>query len=199
MPPIPEPPQFEAPGVLVKDAAALLATMRRLHALNDAVMFYNREGSLKLMLRNCPDENPDVLACDLCIAVDEDDENMERMLQCICDGYLDDPSTFVLDSWIVDADKCDGEVEKTAAAINAAYLMRVCPCRHYVIKDDGVYCTFCQLTSTAAGRQHAMCPICRDDGVRMHMTDTPCCRQAMHRACLAMCKARDARCPMCRQ
>lgn len=193
-----EPPEFVAPAVLVKDTAALLATVKRLRVLNDAVMFYNHEGSLKLMLRNCPDENPDILACELCIAVDDEDEDVNRMLQRTCDGYMDDPTTFVLDSWVIDADKCE-DLENAAAAINAAYLTRVCPCRHYLIKDDGVYCTFCQLTSTAAGRQHAMCPICHDDGVRMHMTCTACCGQAMHRGCLAKCKSRDARCPMCRR
>lgn len=191
----------DASAVLVQDSESLLGTLRRLHALNEAVMFYTLEGTLKLMLRNDP-VTADTLACDLCIVVDEEDDLLNRMLELHADGYLEDPTTYVLESWSFDADKvAPPDLDKVAAAINAAYLLKTCPCRRYLIKDDGLYCYFCQLSSTAANRQHHFCPICCEDGVRMHMMVTACCSQPLHRGCLATWHAKSGAdaCPLCRR
>lgn len=197
----PPPPDGDAPAVLVQDAEALLLTLRRLRALNEAVMFYSHDSSLKLMLRNDP-SGDDTLACDLCVVVDEEDDLLNRMLDLHADGYQEDPTTYVLDSWsFKDARVTPRDLDKVVAAINAAYLLRTCPCRRYLIKDDGLYCYFCQLSSTAADRQRQFCPICCEDGARMHMATTTCCSQPLHRACLATwhAKSGDERCPLCRR
>lgn len=190
------------PGLLVQDPVSLLATLRRLRVLNEAVMFHNQEGTLKLMLRNDP-VDPDTLACDLCIVVDDEDDAMQRMMDLHADGYLEDPTTYVLESWSFDDSSPDAQKQaaKVAAAMNTAFLLRVCPCRRYLIKDDGLCCYFCDLSSTAAGRSRHFCPICCEDGVRMHMTVTACCDQPLHRGCLSKWRAKSGSdtCPLCRQ
>ena len=195
-------PEPAAQGaVLVQDAANLLDTLCRLRTLNEAVMFYNHESSLKLLLRNDP-VGADTLACDLCIVADEEDDHLNRMLELHPDGYLEDPTTYVLESWSFDTDKVTPrDLDKVAAAINGAFLLRICPCRRYLIKDDGLYCYYCQLSSTPADRQHHFCPICCEDGVRMHMTVTACCTQPLHRACLTTWHTKSGadRCPLCRR
>lgn len=183
---------------LVKDSTSLLAVLWRLRNANEAVLFYNRDGSLKLMLRNDP-QDLDTLACDLCIVTDEEDDTMQRLLELHPDGYTDDPTTYVLDNWQFDASKVVArDMDKVVAAINAAHLLRVCPCRRYLIKDDAAYCFYCHMTSTPSDQQHDFCPICYDDGVRMHMTVLPCCSQALHRQCLSTWKSKSDRCPLCR-
>ena len=196
----PAKPETVAPrgAVLVRDPANLLDTLRRMRNLNDAVMFYNHESSLKLMLRNDP-MGADTIACDLCIVPDAEEASM---LEMHADGYLEEPTTYILESWSFDADKVvPQDLEKVATAINDAFLLKICPCRHYMIKDDGMYCYYCQLTSTPADRKRHFCPICHEDGVRMHMTVTTCCSQPLHRGCLATWHAKSGadRCPLCRK
>lgn len=193
------PPPKPIDCLVVRDSASLLSVLWRLRNANEAVLFYNQDASLKLMLRNDP-EDLDTLACDLCIVADEEDDQTQRMLELHADGYCEDPTTYVLDTWSFDASKVTvADVDKVAAAINEAYLLRVCPCRRYLIKDDASYCLYCHLTSTPADQQHHFCPICYDDGVRMHMTVMPCCSQPLHRQCLDTWRAKSDSCPLCRQ
>lgn len=195
------PAAAEPPASVVQDSCSLLATLHRLRVLNEAVMFYTQSGDIKLMLRNDP-ATSDIIACDLCIVADgDDDDDLTRVLDLHPDGYMEEPATYVLESWSFDADKVgEADMDRVAAAINAAYLLRICPCRRYLIKDDGMYCYFCHMTSTPATREHHFCPICCEDSVRMHMTTTPCCSQSLHRGCLATWRAKsgDDRCPLCR-
>lgn len=193
------PPPPEPPVTVVNDASSLLSVLWRLRNTNEAVLFYNQDASLKLMLRNDP-QGMDTLACDLCIVADEDDDDMQRMLELHADGYADDPTTYVLDTWSFDASKVTvADMGKLVTAINEAHLLRVCPCRRYMIKDDARYCLYCHLTSTPADQQHHFCPICYDDGVRMHMTVMPCCNQPLHRQCLGTWRDKSDSCPLCRQ
>ena len=190
-----------AVGALVRDPGALLETLRRMRVLNEAVMFRNQEDSLKLMLRNDP-VGQDSLACDLCIVTDDDDESLARMLDLHPDGYVEDPTTYVLESWSFSCDEVSSaDLERVAAAVNAAYLLRICSCKRYLIKDDAEYCYFCQLTSTAEDRERHFCPICCDEGVRMHMVLTGCCCQPLHRRCLDTwhAKSGNGSCPLCRR
>lgn len=186
--------------MLVHDAHALLATLKRLHVLNDGVLFYNEQGTLKIMLRNDPVDS-DTLACEVVIVVDEEDESMRRILELCNDGYLEDPSTFVLQSWsFPSADFTVEEASKVMRFLNDVYLFRVCGCGKYIIKDDASMCLFCHMTSTAADRELHFCAICCDEGVAMHMTELGCCKQRLHKHCLNTWKSKSGndRCPLCR-
>lgn len=189
------------PGTLVGDPDSVAGVIKRLHVLNDAIVFWNEERSLKLMLRNDPID-VDTVACELAVLYDETDERMADMLDMTNDGYVDEAGTYVLDSWTWPAEAFDGDAaRKVMQAINEAYLARVCPCGNYLIKDDAAMCLYCHLTATPAGRAARFCPICRDDGLDMHMVTQPCCGQHLHIGCLAMWKSKgdDQRCPLCRQ
>ena len=127
---------------------------------------------------------------------------MLAMLDLTNDGYMDEPGTFVVDSWSFPAAEFGvADARKVSDAVNAAYLYRVCPCGKYLIKDDAAICLYCQMTATPSTKRVHFCPICCDEGREMHMTHTPCCRQFAHTHCLATWhhKSGDERCPFCRQ
>lgn len=187
--------------VLVHDAATMAAVLRRLHVLNDGVIFWNEQRSLKLMLRNDP-VDCDTLACELALVSDEDDERAAKLLALANGGYMDEPGTYVLEGWSWPlADFDDAQAQSVLAAVNDAYLWRPCPCGEYVIKDDACMCVFCHMTSTPDSKREQFCPICCEDGMAMHMTRMPCCKQHLHVSCLDTWKAKssDDRCPLCRQ
>lgn len=187
-------------GVLVRHAPAMASVLRRIHNNNDAVVFYNEQGTFKLMLRNDPIDD-DTLACELAIVTEEED-GLARIFDFLNDGYVDEPNVYVMDSWSFPAKGFGTEdAAKVMAAVNEAYLYRVCPCAKYLIKDDAPMCTFCDMTSTSEDRDSHFCSICCDDGLAMHMTTMPCCSQRLHQRCLDTwaAKSRDDRCPLCRQ
>ncbi len=192
-------------GPLVRDAGSLAEALRRLMYTNDCVLFYNEQQTLKLMLRNDPIDS-ETIAFELCLVVPEDDDAMLKLVELNNDGYLDDPTTYVIDSWSYPLEGFGAEqARKAMEAVNGAYELRVCPCGRYLIKDptggDETACVFC--TMTAAGpeaRAGHYCPICCEQGARMHMVLQPCCQQLLHAGCLATWKAKseDERCPLCR-
>lgn len=187
--------------MLVSDPEAMVATLKRLHALNDGVMFWNEQRTFKLMLRNDPVDAESV-ACELAVVVDEDDEHMMRLMEMTNDGYIDEPGTLVVESWCFPlADFGIEEAAKVQHAVNRTYLYRVCPCNKYLIKDDGAVCLFCQMTATPESRRWHFCPICCEEGREMHMALQPCCAQRLHSRCLDtwIHKSGDDRCPLCRQ
>lgn len=186
---------------LVSDSHAMAAMLRRLHALNDAVTFWNEQRTFKLMVRNDP-VDPETLACELVLVTDEDDDSMVELMALMSDGYLEEPGTFVLDTWSFSLDTFSAEdAARVAKAVNDAYGYRVCPCGKYLIKDDAGVCLYCQMTASAADRTSHFCPICCEEGREMHMTRMPCCSNHLHTHCLATWhhKSGDDRCPLCRQ
>lgn len=187
--------------MLVNDPVAMLATLKRLHVLNDGVLFWNEQRSFKLMLRNDP-VDPESVACELAIVVDEDDEGMMRVLEMMTnDGYMDEPGTLVVESWCFAASDVGlEEAAKVQHAVNRVYSYRVCPCAKYLIKDDAGVCLFCQMTASADNSSWHFCPICCEEGREMHMTLQPCCGQHLHARCMEtwVHKSGDDRCPLCR-
>lgn len=202
-PPVPPQPPPQVPPLqpLVKDADSLLATVRRLHALNDVVIFWNEQRSFKLMLRNDPID-AETVSMELAMVFDDDDEVMLRIVDLTNDGYVDEPGTFVLDSWTSPAAEFGtDEAAKIMKAINDAYTWHVCRCGSYLIKDDAEICVFCCMTRSQADKAVHFCAICCEEGMRMHMDLQACCAQHLHRHCLATWRAKsgDERCPLCRQ
>lgn len=186
---------------LVAEAESLYHSVRRLHRTNESVLFWNEQRSFKLMLRNDP-VDADTVSCELAMVVDEDDDDMARLMDLMTDGYLEEPGTFVLDSWTFkDKEFTEEGARKIQFAINAAHRYRVCPCAAYVIKDDGAVCVFCQMTRTRADKESHFCAICCEDGMRMHMTRQDCCQHYLHKHCMATWRSKsgDERCPLCRQ
>lgn len=186
--------------MLVHDAESLACTIKRLHVLNTAVLFWNEQHSLKLMLRNDP-VDADMVACELAVVVEEGDEIMARIMDLMNDVYQDEPGTFILENWSFAMDRFGAEdASRIMQFINDAYLYRICPCGHYLIKDDAAICVFCQMTSTPSTRAKHFCSICCEDGMSMHMRRQACCQQYLHATCLEKWKAKSAegRCPLCR-
>jgi len=189
------------PGMLVYDHLSMFHVIKRLHNVNDAVMFWNEERTFKLMLRNDPGDDASI-GCELSVVFDEDDERMQRVLDLTNDGYMDEPGVFVLDTWsFPEAEFSYEDARKVMNAINNAYLFKVCPCGSYMIKDDSSICVFCQMTSTPQGRLVHWCSICCEDGMAMHMRQQACCQQYLHAKCIRTWRAKsgDDRCPLCRQ
>lgn len=188
-------------GVLLSDPNALAGALIRLHAHNDGVLFWNEQRTFKLMLRNDPID-ADTLACELAMLADEDDTHMANLLDLTNDGYVDEPGTYVLDEWSFDMAEFGPQcVEPIMHAINRAYLYRVCPCGRYLVKDDADMCVFCHMTSTPSRKRTHFCSICCEDGLEMHMTQQPCCKQHLHAKCLSTWHAKSSceNCPLCRQ
>lgn len=196
-----------AAGPLVRDADSMAEALRRLMYSNDCVLFYNEQQTLKLMLRNDPID-AETIAFELCIVVPEDDDAMLKLVDLNNDGYLDDPTTYVLDSWSYPLEGFGAEqARKPMEAVNRAYELRVCPCGRYLVKDHGTgpaeatACVFCTMVAAGAeARAEHYCPICCEQGARMHMALQPCCQQLLHSSCLATwhAKSDDERCPLCR-
>lgn len=190
----------EREAMLVQDPRSMASALRRLMITNDAMLFYNQQQSLKLMIRNDP-VDADTLACELAVVTD-DDEQLQRVMELNNDAYVDEPGTYVIDSWSFPLKTFKPEdAAKVMAAVNAAYAVTVCPCGRYLIKDDAPMCTFCDMTSRAGERATHFCSICCEDGMEMHMTTMPCCQQLLHQRCLDTWKDKsgDDRCPLCRQ
>jgi len=189
-------------SALVSDAESMYTTIKRLHLINDGVLFWNEQRSFKLLLRNDP-VDAQTVSCELAIMHDDEDDEIEKILELLTsDGYTEEPGVFVLESWTFQMDSFDVEdARKVMNAVNDAYQYRICPCRKYIIKDEPLICVFCQMTRTAEDKQTHFCAICREDGMRMHMTCQACCKQHLHKHCLSTWQdeSGDERCPLCRQ
>lgn len=188
--------------MLVSDPLSMEATLRRLRIINDCFVFWNEERSLKLMLRNDP-EDPEVLSFELLLAADEDDEDVERLMELLpAEGFTGEPGLYLIESWSwPETDFAVDQARAVMNAVNDAYAYRVCPCRKYIIKDEPPICTFCQMTRTAEDKALHFCAICREEGMRMHMVRQSCCGQLLHERCLSQWHGAsgDARCALCRQ
>jgi hypothetical protein len=199
-----------ADGDLIRDASAVLASLRRMRNTNDGVSFWNADRTIKFMLRNDSEaydldpEPPDTdIHTDLCIVVDEDDATIAKVLELEHDGYFDEPTMFVLESYSVSpTDPADEELLDLIKKLNEAHKFRICPCGSYVIKDQAPQCLFCELTAEPGASKSEFCAICQDDGIAAHMTTQPCCTQPLHKACLSAWKDRQTgssmTCPLCR-
>lgn len=189
---------------LIKEPARLLACVQRLYTHNDALMFYNIDRSFKLMLRNDPDNNgeDDVYACDLSIVHDSDDEHITEILALTPDGYFEDDTTFIIDSFQFKHEEMptSENVISSMEKINDYYAMTICPCSKNFIKDGGSICLFCTLTCSSQDLRTRFCCVCQESSLEMHMLLQPCCSQHIHTRCLQQwyTKSDSNRCPMCR-
>ena len=209
-PPAPNLPQSLGDGPLIKEPSHFLSCLRRLHTYNDAVMFYNVDRTFKLMIRNDPDlADENAMACDISIVHDRDNEDADyaekwtEILSLEHDGYYDDDSTFVLESFQFAVDELPTSEAVTSAAnkINDIYAMTVCPCQRYLIKDGhATICTYCLLSSSTQGLRPCFCCVCQESTPQMHMNLQKCCDQYIHNKCLTTWYAKsDQRlCPLCR-
>jgi hypothetical protein len=195
----------EAPATqLVCDGSALLSTLVRLHAHNDAIIFWNAEESFKILLRNDP-VDLETYAFDLSILCEEDaDDPLNKMLQTEHDGFFDEPGVFTFETTTVSqSSTADSDDVRTAMTrINDIWAYKICMCGSYLIKDDGSMCNFCAMTLTPADREVHFCPICHENSIRKHMTRQDCCSQYIHTSCLNTWYAKgdpsSAMCPLCR-
>lgn len=186
----------------------MLACLLRMHAHNDAVIFWNASRDFRMLLRNDPTETG-TIAFELCIVPDDDDEEDEdggsslaRVLQLEHDGYMDDDGAFVVDAFSFAMDdlvRSPDLLEGAKACVNRVHAYALCMCGQHFVKDGAATCLYCQLTEDPADGRH-FCAICHDTGAPRHMAKQACCGQMLHRACLATwrCTSRDARCPLCR-
>lgn len=194
----------------IKDPSAVLATLRRIRNANDAVMFYNADRSIKFLLRNDVDAYDDdtetEIHADLCIVVEEEDCLMAKIIELEHDGYFEEPTTFVIESYVIQSEETaeTADVMPLVHKLNAMHKYRICPCGCYLIKDQAPMCLYCEMTARPGSRDKEFCAICQDEGIAMHMTTQPCCGQRLHKACLATWREKGVgrnadKCPLCCQ
>lgn len=189
--------------VLVSDGSALLSALVRLHAHNDAIIFWNAEESFKILLRNDP-VDLETYSFDLSILCEEDaDDSVNKLLQTEHDGYFDEPGVFTFETISVSSSsRADSEdVRHAMNRINELWAYKICPCGAYLIKDEGSMCNFCEMTLTPADREVHFCPICHENSIQKHMTRQDCCSQYIHTTCLDTWYAKSDSsgvCPLCR-
>ena len=190
---------------LVKDPASLLACLHRLHALNEAVCFWNKEKSVKLLLRNNPESGPDTLSAELAIlegALEGEADVFTAIMTLDIDSW-EDGDAWIMEEFNVDREEiADCEVVREAtASINKAYNIRICQCENYLIREpDCETCSFCLLTSHPSDYESHHCPICYNHGPRLSFTKQNCCGQLIHQKCLTKWYNTSAasHCPWCR-
>lgn len=190
-----------APNPLICRAQSLHACLCRLRATNDAVIFKNADETLRIMLRNDPQENPDTMCFDLSVVWDDNtDVEIAKIMDLEHDGYIEEPGVFVLDSFSnIPAQTHDSpELDRLRLAINHAHELSLCHCMTYLIKDGGSCCVFCTMTADEGDLRREFCPICQDSGIRLHMAKQSCCNQFLHASCLRTWNKTSSVCPMCR-
>lgn len=182
--------------------------MQRLHASNDAVVFWNREETFKILIRNDPTDD-DTCTVELAILCDEDEPDGARMLKCLQlehDGYFDEPGVFSVETLSVrrDATASDSDLLRAVSMINDVYEYVVCKCARYLIKDahflssEPHLCLHCQLTARTGDKDVDFCPICQEKSFARHMETTACCKQRLHKACADVWREKNSLCPLCR-
>jgi hypothetical protein len=193
---------------LISDPLSLLAVLQRLQSSNDAVVFWNREETFKILVRNDPTDD-DTCTVELAILCDEDEPDGARMLKCLQlehDGYFDEPGVFSVETMSVrrDATASDPDLLRAVSMINDVYEYVVCKCARYLIKDaqflvgEPHLCLHCQLTARTGDTDVDFCPICQEKSFARHMETTPCCKQRLHKACADVWREKNSLCPLCR-
>jgi hypothetical protein len=192
---------------MISDPLSLLAVLQRLHASNDAVVFWNREETFKILVRNDPTDD-DTCTFELAILCDEDEPDGARMHKCLQlehDGFFDEPGVFSVETLSVrrDASASDSDLLHAVSVINDVYEYTVCKCGRYLIKDaqflcEPHMCLHCQLTSRTGDKDVDFCPICQEKSFARHMETTPCCKQRLHKACADVWREKNSLCPLCR-
>jgi len=185
---------------LVKDPQKLIDVFTQLATDNDALVFWNHERSLLLMLRNDPVDEDDAIGTELVIINEEAGESgrLTTILETEYEGYYDDynPEFFVMKSFVIPkgAAPDDPSVLTAVKQTNALYATSVCGCTNYLARGPG-HCTFCHLTAAAEDLCAVECPICREEGPKFHMCTQACCGKTVHKKCMAKWKSS---CPFCR-
>lgn len=193
---------------LIADPLSLLAVVQRLHVSNDAVVFWNREETFKLLVRNDPVDE-ETCSFELAILCDEDEPDGARMLKCLQlehDGFFDEPGVFSVETLCVrrDATASDPDLLRAVGMINDVFEYTVCKCARYLIKDaqflvgEPHLCLHCQLTARTGDADVDFCPICQEKSFTRHMETTPCCKQRLHTACADVWREKNVLCPLCR-
>lgn len=188
----------------VRDVKCMLACLLRMHMSNDAVVFWNHSREFKIMLRNDPVDSSTVSFELAIVPEDEDEEDgtVAKVLELEYDG-VDDEGLFVVESYSFDMEavvRHPEDLDDARRRLNALCLYTVCGCGAYFIKDGARTCLHCQLTADRHDAPLHFCAICHEQSIERHMVRQPCCKQLLHRACLATWEAKsaDAQCPLCR-
>jgi hypothetical protein len=176
----------------------LRAVLLRLHATNDALVCWNADRDLRVVLRNEPQDD-DTLSFQLGLMPAKDSAAARAMELDLLEGYFDDhdDSFFVVEHYEfprADVESDAATLSKAAERVGAVLAYRMCPCGEFLIKDGAPQCMFCDLV---AGRDddELDCAICHEAGPLRQLEVSRCCRNAFHKACLS--KWRGP-CPTCR-
>ena len=190
---------------LIKDAQQLVACLKTICATNDAIVLYNHDETLKLLIRHDPDamleDEEHDLPFELCMVTDERDAAWTTLIDLEYDGFVDeDGDTFVFDTMVVSPDDPES-ITKAVDRINQVYNMALCNCKRYLTRNRQPACLFCVLTSTKEDMQLIFCPICQEESARRHMKQQHCCTQWLHPHCLKRWLDTDENdtCPLCRK
>lgn len=201
-----------APGSIVKSANNFLNVAKRLHQRNASFCFWNVSKEFKILVRNVEEQESQI---DLeLIVVDDDDESdvedegISRVLDLEYEGYYDDDNHdyFVVStvSMPLDAAPDDPPVTESMKIVNDLFATRICFCEQYFLRPGDSMCYACELRAEDKDLELCLCPICHEEGPRLHMHVQSCCKQPVHKKCLEVWKRHkkrkreDVLCPMCR-
>ena len=197
------------PAGFVRSLKALWATMVKMHARNDGVIFDNASRDFKMLVRCSYDsDSPEEAEFEACIIVDEDQTSLADVLKYELDGEFDDDEEDVFVVGSVDVDDMKDlndespEVKWFMKTINEIYEWRFCNCGKGFVKEDDVECMRCTLTATDADMEAAKngpeCLVCREPCGRRWVKTMPCCGCVVHTRCFSRWTERHDTCPHCR-
>lgn len=185
---------------VAQSCRAFRGTIRRIHNTNEALMFWNREATFKIMLRSdaCTDEKVGIEVCAVL-----DDDRLRQAFEMECSGYVDEDDVYVFDTFEFDAEVLERDEDVVRPAVdlvNAIFEFTLCQCDRRIIRDDTKLCLLCHLTSKDEDLVSVFCFVCFETGVKKHFTTLTCCNQAVHTRCLQQWHTSNTqkRCPHCR-
>jgi len=190
----------------VRSSTRLLQVLRSLHRNQEAVIFPNRAGDLKIMLRSTAESEAELMTFEIVVPHDPEDDKGDYLKRVLTNDYAcaeDDEGDFVFETLLVSEDASKHDVDELLDTVNFFYNTEICECHAHLVKTDdgGGMCFQCHLQADDTENTGNMCLICAEDilSARGLMTMT-CCRQTMHRKCFNLWKQDKTRknCPVCR-
>jgi hypothetical protein len=202
---------------LIHSPAQWYRALQYMHDGRDSFIFYNYDRTIRFMIRadeeHADKKDPDSMYFDICIMNEKDSDmdpvHFEEILKMDPLGYFEDTdeTMYYVDTFYIlrkDADLTSQQTLDAMQQIERAYAIRPCGCGSYLIKDPSFtqkVCYMCMFAKTEQDLHPIFCPICMEDGPFCHMKSMDCCKQKVHKTCLATwLRDKESRtCPLCRQ
>lgn len=190
----------------IRSSDRLLQVLRSLHRNEEAMLFENRHGDVKYMLRSTSETTDEMMSFDIVVPHDPDEDKGEFMKRLLTDEYAcveDEGGDFVFDTCLVAHDAGKEDLDEIRDMLNWYYNLEICECHANLVKTDdaGGVCFRCALQSDDRDSTGSACIICADEiKTARGLVTMHCCKQTMHRKCFNLWKQdKTTNCPVCRQ